>query len=128
MKSPRSSLLLAAFFIAACAPSALAKAPPANAAENARIEHILAERAKVRQIPAVALSHDGQHLAWVVAHREQTQLMLGSWNGQNAHAVAIPGGCREEDLRWAPRWNMLAVLTRCHIDPSNTKPIQGRSG
>ncbi len=128
MKSPRPGLwLLAAFFIAACAPSALAKAPPAstNASENTRIEHILAQRAKVKQIPAVALSHDGQHLAWVVAHDEQTELMLGSWNGQNAHAVSIPGGCREEDLRWAPRWNMLAVLTRCSIDPSNTKPIQG---
>ena len=127
MKSPRPGLLLlAALFIAACAPPALAK-PPAStsASENARIEHILAQRAKVKQIPAVALSYDGQHLAWVVAHDEKTELMLGSWNGQNVHSIAIPGDCREEDLRWAPRWNVLAVLTRCRVDPSNTKPIHG---
>ena len=128
MKFPRPGLLLlAALFIAVCAPSAAAKPPPASAtaSENARIEHILAQRAKVKHIPAVALSYDGQHLAWVVAHDEKTELMLGSWNGQNVHSIAIPGDCREEDLRWAPRWNMLAVLTRCRVDPSNTKPIHG---
>jgi dipeptidyl aminopeptidase/acylaminoacyl peptidase len=128
MKSPRSGLLLfAACFVAAGAPSVLAKTPPtsASASEHARIEQILAQRAKVREVPAVALSHDGQHLAWVVAHDEQTELMLGSWNGQDAHPVAIPGGCREEALRWAPRWNVLAILTRCSVDPSNTKPIRG---
>lgn len=124
MKSARSGLpLLAAIFMAFCATPAFAEAPPAS--EHARIEHILAQRAKVKQIPAVALSHDGQHLAWVVAHDEQTELMLGSWNGQNARPITIPGGCREEDLRWAPRWNTLAVLTRCKVDPSNTKPIHG---
>jgi dipeptidyl aminopeptidase/acylaminoacyl peptidase len=128
MKFPRPGLLLlAALFIAVCAPSAAAKPPPASAtaSENARIEHILAQRAKVKHIPAVALSYDGQHLAWVVAHDEKTELMLGSWNGQNVHSIAISGDCREEDLRWAPRWNMLAVLTRCRVDPSNTKPIHG---
>ena len=128
MRSPRSGLLLAFFFVAASASSAWAKPPPASAStspENARIGHILAQHAKVKQIPAVALSYDGQHLAWVVAHHNTTELMLGSWNGQNAHAVAIPGDCREEGIRWAPRWNELAVLTRCKVDPSNTKPIRG---
>ncbi|MGN6788663.1 MAG: alpha/beta fold hydrolase [Rhodanobacteraceae bacterium] len=128
MKFPRDGLLLlAVFFVAGYATGAAAKPPtPATTApESARIEHILAQHAKVREILAVALSYDGQHLAWVVAHGEQTVLMLGSWNGQNAHAVTIPGGCREAGLRWAPNWNTLAVLTRCKIDPSNTQPIHG---
>jgi len=126
MPSARHGLMpLVAIALFAAAPVLQAKAPPAASSENARIEQILAQRAKVRQIPAVALSYDGQHLAWIVSHGDDTELMLGSWNGRNAHAVAIPGGCREEGLRWAPRWNTLAVLTRCKIDPSNTKPISG---
>jgi len=121
-------MLLVATALFAAAPALQAKAPPASTGtspENAKIEQILAQRAKVRDIPAVALSYDGQHLAWIVAHDEQTQLMLGAWNGQDAHAVAIPGDCREEGVRWAPRANELAVLTRCKVDPSNTKPISG---
>ena len=116
------ALLLACF---AFAPLAQADAPSSAQSETARIEQILAQRARVRDIPAVALSYDGQHLAWLVSHDDKTTLTLASWNGQNARAIAIPGDCHEEDLRWAPRANELAVLTRCKVDPSNTKPIQG---
>ncbi|MDE2498464.1 MAG: S9 family peptidase [Xanthomonadaceae bacterium] len=118
-------MLLVVSAALAIAPGLRAKAPPVAASENARIEQILAQRAEVRNIPAVALSYDGQHLAWLVSHGDDTELMLGAWNGQGAHAIAIPGGCREQGLRWAPRWNALAVLTRCKVDASNTKPIRG---
>ncbi|MGH8192539.1 MAG: prolyl oligopeptidase family serine peptidase [Rhodanobacteraceae bacterium] len=99
--------------------------PPQNAetAETAHIERILAQRAKVQRIPAVALSFDGQHLAWIVSHKDEKTLMLSAWNGQHPHAVKIPGGCGEEGIRWAPRSDVLAVLTRCKVDPTNTKPI-----
>ncbi|MBS0383611.1 MAG: S9 family peptidase [Proteobacteria bacterium] len=107
------------------APLARADAPTPAQAESARIDQILAQRAAVKDIPAVALSHDGQHLAWLVSHEGKTTLTLASWNGQNARATAIPGDCHEQGLRWAPRANELAVLTRCEVDPSNTKPIQG---
>ena len=119
----RSLALLAASLM--FVPLAHTEAPQPRQSENARIEHILAQHAKVKRVPAVALSYDGQHLAWVVSHDDATELMLGSWNGQKAHAVTIPGDCREEGLRWAPRWNELAVLTRCKIDPSNTRPMHG---
>jgi dipeptidyl aminopeptidase/acylaminoacyl peptidase len=109
----------------AFAPAAPATTPPTATGERTRIEHILTQRAKVKDIPAVALSHDGQHLAWVVKHKDDSELMLGAWNGQRVHAIALPGDCGVEDLRWAPRWNELAVLTRCTVDPSNTKPIHG---
>ena len=124
MKTSRPIFILLAGLAAfALASPARANAPPTS--ENARIEYILAQRAKVKQIPAVALSHDGQHLAWIVSHAGKTRLMLSTWNGQHAHGIVLPGGCRAEDLRWAPRWNTLAVLTRCKVDPSNTRPIQG---
>lgn len=119
----RPLVLLAACLIFTL--GAHAAAPASQATENAQIEHILAQRAKVKQIGAVALSYDGQKLAWAVAGRDQDALMLGAWNGQDAHAVKLPGDCGVEDLRWAPRSDELAVLTRCKVDPSNTKPIQG---
>ncbi len=118
-----ASLLLATCAIGSLATVALAGAPPAS--ESVRIQQILAQRAKVVRIPAVALSQDGRQLAWVVSHAGKTELMLGAWNGRHAHAVAIPGGCHAEGLRWAPDRNTLAVLTRCKVDPSNTKPIEG---
>jgi dipeptidyl aminopeptidase/acylaminoacyl peptidase len=119
--------LLATLVLAAYLPMAAAEAPSASsaAAANAQIEHILAQRAKVKNIAAVALSYDGQKLAWTVTGRDPTRLVLGAWNGQGAHAVTLPGDCGVEGLRWAPRANELAVLTRCKVDPSNTKPIQG---
>ena len=121
-RARRLALLLASFVFV---PLAQAGAPQSAQSENARIEHILAQRAKVKDIPAVALSWDGQHLAWVVSHDDKTALTLASWNGQNARPLKIPGDCREADIRWAPRANELAVLTRCKVDPSNTKPIRG---
>jgi acylaminoacyl-peptidase len=89
------------------------------------IARILAQRERVQEIPAVALSHDGRYLAWIVSHHDKTRLELASPSGADARTIAIPGGCRDEGLRWAPRWNRLAVLTRCKVDPSNTKPIAG---
>ncbi len=124
----RSLMLVAASVALASAPglsAQTARAPTNPTPETAKIEQILAQRAQVKQIPAVALSWDGQRLAWVVDHKDRAELMLGAWNGQHARAVALPGDCRPEDLRWAPRANELAVLTRCKVDPSNTKPIQG---
>jgi dipeptidyl aminopeptidase/acylaminoacyl peptidase len=123
MQAARPPLLLAALAVFALAPGAQAEAPPAPA--DARIAHILAQRAKVGGVPAVALSHDGRHLAWIVERHDKTTLMLGGWNGQGAHAIVIPGDCREKAIRWAPRRSELAVLTRCSVDPSNTKPIHG---
>src|SRR5512142_3389895 len=78
-----------------------ALAAPPNDAEGARIQQILAQRAQVRERPAVARSHDGQHLAWIPSHGGERTLMLASWKGQNAHAIAIPGGCGEQGIRWA---------------------------
>ncbi|MGH8161708.1 MAG: S9 family peptidase, partial [Gammaproteobacteria bacterium] len=116
-------LLVVAAVAIAFVPDGWAETSPAS--ETARIKQILAQRAKVKHIPAVALSRDGRYLAWIVSHKDKTRLMLASWNGQKARTVKIPGGCKEEGLQWAPNRGELAVLTRCKVDPSNTKPIHG---
>jgi len=123
MRTRSTCLALWAIGLAFTLASALAA--PKKDAEGARIQQILAQRAQVKEIPAVALSYDGQHLAWIESHGGDRTLMLGSWKGSDAHAVGIPGGCHGEGIRWASRWNELAVLTRCKVDPSNTKPIRG---
>ncbi len=100
---------------------------PASASTqaDARIAQILAQRQRVQQIDAVALSPDGQHLAWVVSQDEKTRLELAGGDGRNPQTVVLSGDCKIEDLRWAQRRNTLAILTRCKVDPSNTKPIRG---
>jgi dipeptidyl aminopeptidase/acylaminoacyl peptidase len=116
-------------FVALLILAALAFAPVAPAAADtqtdARIAQILTQRQQVQQINAVALSYDGRHLAWTVSQGEKTRLELASGTGRDPQTVAIPGDCKVEDLRWAPRRDALAVLTRCKVDPSNTKPIRG---
>jgi dipeptidyl aminopeptidase/acylaminoacyl peptidase len=111
----------------AAAMLAFAPVPPASADTqmDARINQILTQRQRVQEINAVALSYDGKHLAWTVSQREKTRLELASGSGRDAKPVAIPGDCKVEDLGWAPRSDELAVLTRCKVDPSNTKPIRG---
>ncbi|HET7556645.1 MAG TPA: S9 family peptidase, partial [Rhodanobacteraceae bacterium] len=104
---------------------AVQAAPGPQASTDARIEQILAQRDKVQEIPAVALSHDGRYLAWVVSHHEDARLQVGSPDGKNVRTLTMPDGCRMEDLRWAPHADTLAVLTRCKVDPSNTKPMRG---
>lgn len=115
-----AALAVLAFSSACCA-----EVSPVAQSETARIEQILAAHAKVTQIGSVALSHDGAHLAWTESQHGKKELMLASWRGKDARAVKIPGNCHEESIRWAPDSDDLALLTRCKVDPSNTKPIKG---
>lgn len=62
---------------------------------------------------AVALSYDGQHLAWIDPHDGGNRLMLASWSGKDAHALALPEACDATGFRWSSDWNWLAVAGRC---------------
>ncbi|HET7932146.1 MAG TPA: S9 family peptidase, partial [Rhodanobacteraceae bacterium] len=85
---------------------------------------ILAQRAQIVEIPRVALSPDGQQLAYIVEQAGKNRLEIADGRGHHAQVVKLAGGCRPEDLAWQPGTSALAVLTRCQVDPTNTKPIQ----
>lgn len=118
-------LLVATFALApaACASRGAAAAPQSAAGY---------------QIPAVALSYDGTYLAWITTTQGRTDVTLASWTGKNARPVPIPGNCTATGLRWAPRWNELAVLTRCNdanvhsaiwlLDVNAGKPLRQVAG
>jgi hypothetical protein len=84
-------------------------APAAGAVQSA-------QGSPTARITAVGLSYNGQHLAWIVANNNATQVVLASPSGRNAHALAIPGDCRAIGLRWAHRRSKLAVVTSCTGD------------
>lgn len=98
-------------------------APPANA-EAAHIDRILAQRAQIVDISRVALSPNGQRLAYIVEQDGKNRLELADWRGRGAHVVALAGDCRPQDLAWQPGSDTLAILMRCPVDPANIKPIQ----
>lgn len=123
--SARSACLALLLASLAFAPALQAAAPPSRQSENSQIEQILAAQAKVKGVRNVALSGDGQYLAWMARGGKQGELTLATWDGRHTHAVEIPGGCREDGIRWSPQSDQLAVMTICKVDPSNTKPVKG---
>ncbi|MGH8257556.1 MAG: hypothetical protein ACRET0_15240 [Steroidobacteraceae bacterium] len=105
-------------------PGAWAAPPPASG--PALVKQI-ARSTDVKQVRAVALSHDAQYLASIVVRDGKPELTLAGWSGSHRLPVAIPGPCPVAEIRWAPRgqWHELAVLTRCHGDPADGEPIHG---
>lgn len=107
-------ILIAALWVSALAlGSAHAAAPLASPAMGAA------------PIPAVALSYNGQRLAWIATRGGKAEPMLASWKGTNAHAIAITDACPATGLRWAPRWNTLAVMTQCGANGRDASAAHG---
>lgn len=99
MRRTLCSLLLAAAVAALPATAMAAEPPPPPGVPS-----------------AVALSYDGQHLAFIVSTDHGPQLQISGASGQNAHAIALAGGCAVAAIRWAPDWNRLAALGNCTAD------------
>ncbi|MBE1162129.1 S9 family peptidase [Dyella acidiphila] len=81
-----------------------------------RIDALLTQLGKVRDVNEVAISPDGQQLAWVVETDGKPGIMLADAHGQHAHSVGLaakPGTCSEEGLAWAPDSRHLAFLSNC---------------
>ncbi|HTV85476.1 MAG TPA: S9 family peptidase [Dyella sp.] len=81
-----------------------------------RIDALLTQLGKVRDINEVALSPDGHQLAWVVMTNGKPGIVLADANGQHAHNVGLasqPGTCSESGLAWAPDSRHLAFLSNC---------------
>ena len=101
-----------ALLAGALAPAVLAGTAPVDP----RIDHLLTELGKVRDIHAVQLSPDGRQLAWVVDTAGKPAIMLAAVDGRGAHRLNTrdkPGRCSESDIAWAPDSHHLAFLTDC---------------
>ncbi|GAB2572949.1 S9 family peptidase [Dyella jejuensis] len=110
---PKTPHLLLPLLAALLAPAAFADAPNAT---DPRISTLLTQLGKVRDIDAVALSPDGQQLAWVVETNDKPGIMLADAHGQHAHRIGLatkPGDCSEYGLAWAPDSHRLAFLSNC---------------
>lgn len=73
-------------------------------------------------IPAVALSYRGQRLATITRQDMKVVLTIEDVDGSDQQPVAIPDGCQPTAIRWARRWDLLAVLTQCAADAAHPKP------
>ncbi|RDS81507.1 S9 family peptidase [Dyella psychrodurans] len=85
-------------------------------ATDPRIDALLTQLGKVRDIGEVALSPDGHQLAWVVETNGKPGIVLADANGQQAHSVGLaskPGACSENGLAWAPDSRHLAFFSNC---------------
>lgn len=80
-----------------------------------RIEQLLTELGKVRQISAVQLSPDGNQLAWVVRTNGKDAVEVAKADGSGAHRVSTGknGDCNESEIAWAPDSHHLAFLSNC---------------
>lgn len=80
-----------------------------------RIEQLLTELGKVRQIDAVQLSPDGNRLAWVVRTGGRDSIEVAQADGSGAHRIGTdkPGSCSQGDIAWAPDSRHLAFLSDC---------------
>ncbi|MHA6205684.1 prolyl oligopeptidase family serine peptidase [Dyella soli] len=107
----RPARLLLPLMAAAFAPAVFAE--PTHV--DPRIESLLGELGKVRQIEMVQLSPDGSRLAWVVRTQGKGHIEVANADGSNAHAIdsSKPGSCSESDLAWAPDSRQLAFLSDC---------------
>ncbi|WP_114240965.1 S9 family peptidase [Dyella sp. C9] len=96
---------------AALAPAAMAATAPVDP----RIEQLLTELGKVRQVDAVQVSPDGLQLAWVVRTNGRDGIEVAKIDGSDAHAIGSnpPGSCNQSDIAWAPDSRHLAFLSDC---------------
>ena len=105
--------LLLPLLAALIANTALADAPGNT---DPRISNLLAQLGKIREIDAVALSPDGQKLAWVVQTNGIPNIVLADAHGNNPHGLGMasrPGACSESGIAWAPDSRHLAFLSDC---------------
>ena len=91
-------------------------------AANLRIDQLLSELAKVRQIHETAISPDGKSIAWVVDGEQKgeaagTEIELAPLASPSATRRITAGEkgtlCDESSLAWAPDSKHLAFLSDC---------------
>ncbi|MEO7067988.1 MAG: S9 family peptidase [Rhodanobacter sp.] len=118
-----SRLSVPLLLAAAALPTLLNAAPSVDP----RIEQLLGQLALVQPIEGVAISPDGQHLAWVVENKGKPAITVAAIDGSKPRrisAAAKPGQCSESGIAWAPDSRHLAFVSNCSSDLTSTKVMQ----
>src|SRR5581483_3275299 len=108
-----SSCILAAASISA--PACGQTPSPAAPVDPARIDEVLHSLNRGRTIGQVAVSPDGQRLAWIQGRRDAGDIFVAPINDL-AKAERISGGvqpdqhCRENEITWKPNARGLAFF------------------
>lgn len=108
----------------ACGGFAAAQSPTLSAADRARIETVLESMGRGRSLGQVAISPNGQRLAWIEGGRRGGEIRVAPvddigrshqlGNGQQVTAATQPGQeCEEGQMTWAPDSSALAFFSDC---------------
>ena len=109
----KTSRLVLPLLTALLAPAAFADT---HGATDPRIQALLTQLGRVREISDVALSPDGHQLAWVVETQGKPGIVLADADGKHAHSVGLAtksGVCSESGIAWSPDSRHLAFLSNC---------------
>jgi dipeptidyl aminopeptidase/acylaminoacyl peptidase len=110
----KTTRLFLPLLAALLAPAAMADTH--GSSTDPRIESLLTQLGKVRNVSEAALSPDGKQLAWVVETNDKASIVLADAHGEHSRNVGLaskPGTCSEYGLAWAPDSHHLAFLSNC---------------
>lgn len=108
-----------------CLPAILLiSSPLAFSQSDARIDHLLTELGRVRELRETAISPDGQNLAWVVdGEHGGTEIELApiAEPSKTRRITAGAGNitCMEDSIAWSPNSRSLAFQSDCQAPADN---------
>jgi dipeptidyl aminopeptidase/acylaminoacyl peptidase len=121
--SKRLRLSVPLLLLLTAAPCAFASSPTVDP----RIEQLLGKLAKVQRVEGVAISPDGQQLAWETERQGKPTIEIAAADGSHARAVGTigkQGSCSQSGMAWSPDSRHLAFVANCDMDLTNTKAMQ----
>ncbi|WP_158881104.1 S9 family peptidase [Rhodanobacter sp. L36] len=107
----------------AVAPCAFAASPTGDP----RIEQLLTQLSKTQPVESVAISPDGQHLAWETRRDDKVVIEVADIDGSHVHTLgnAESGtSCRQFGATWSPDSKHIAMVASCDTDVTSTKAMQ----